>query len=678
MTKVETEARALDRRITAWLVASGLAFRALLLPASLAASAGMLGRATPAFVVVALVAGLANAALALLVCLGRRPAVLESTGFLAVDLCFAAALNILATLVLPSDTFLLTGRDVFWQYALGTVVVWTSLRGIRVGAAVWAGGAILEFVMIRINHADLTSTGVIQALGRIGWLLAGLIIPAVIMTFATKGTRFAVSESRQAGREAERSRALGDLRDTALQAFAQIADLTVDDSRSAQSRIDDARRIATDEIRRGIGTITAVDQTHRQSLDDGLRALTRQFRLRGLTVDVQIRSQSLRWALDADETEALLAAVREALNVLQHAGVDQSEVTVAARDHNTLEVEITDEGHGFDQATASRRFELENSVVRRIHDVGGSVVIQATRGRTSIRISVPAVLKHDEGSKRRRLTPVSIHRPTSLEEYALTWFVIPALIYRACLTPLQVTLAIASLPRYPSSLLLAAMSCVFLIDITLLIAARSDFVTKLFKLPQFMLADFAVAAMLNVWVAIDLAKGTVLLPGRQFLWGYMFGTVILWTALSAARAGTALRGVFVGVALVTLGIALEVLVIILNHDPLNTRDTLEAAAEVGKLATAFLITWLIAQLAKRGIRLAVRAGDQSGREMERAEDLNQLYKGARDDLTRITEIGDSETDEPALRLQRIQRVALQQMSTLDVYVKSDGRIQNSA
>jgi signal transduction histidine kinase len=375
-----------------------------------------------------------------------------------------------------------------------------------------------------------------------------------------------------------------------------------------------------------------------------------------------MRSQSLRWAVDDDETEALLAAVREALNnVLQHAGVDYAQVTVAARDYGTLEVEVTDEGRGFDAATVSHGFGLENSVKRRIHDVGGSVVVQTTRGLgTSIRMSVPAFLKHDEVPKRPLLMPVSMRRPMSLEERALGWFVIPALVYRACLTPLQVTQGIASLPRYPSSLLLIAMSCVLLVDIALLITARSAFVMKLFSLPQFMVADFMVAAMLNVWVAIDLANGTALLPGREFLWGYMFGTMILWTALRGARAGA---------ALMVLGIALESLVIVLNHDPINTPDVLQAAAQVAKLATAFVITWLIAQLARRGVRLAARAGEQSGREMERAEDLRQLYKGARDDLARIVEICASETDAPALRLQQIRGVALQQISMLDACVK---------
>jgi len=657
VTKVEAEARSLDDRMTGWLVASGLAHRALLMPASLAASDGVLGRATPAFTVVAVVAVIANAALAVSVCRGRRPAVLESRLFFVGDLCFAAALNILATIALPSGTFLSTGRDVFWQYALGTVVVWTSQRGVRVGTAVWAGGVLLEGCMIEINNVALTATGVIQALGQIGWLLAALIVPAVIMAFATKGTQFALRESLKAGRLAERTRALTDLHDTALQAFAQIASRSVDTTRSTGSRISDIRRIAADEIRRGTTAISEVGQAPQQSLGDGLQALIREFRSRGLTVNVQIRSQSLGWVLRAEVVIALLAATREALNnVHKHAGVDRAEVTLAASSQGTLVTEVLDAGCGFDMATASTRFGLQNSIRRRIQDVGGLVVIYSARGfGTRIRMSVPAHPKEGTVPKRSLITHASMRRSTSLEEQALGWFVIPALTYRACLTPLQAALAIASLPRHPSGLLLAAMSCLFLMDITLLITARSAIVMRLFALPQFMVADFVIAAMLNIWVAIDLAEGTALMPGRQFLWGYMFGTVILWTAL---------RGVRAGALLTTLSVALEGLLVILNHDSISLGSAAQAAAQVGKLVAAFLITLLIAQLARRGVRLAAKAGDEAGRQLERAAELLQLYKGAMEGLTRIVEICDAETPALTRRLRQIRGVALQQISTL--------------
>lgn len=663
MTKAEAEARSLDYRVTGWLVASGLAHRALLLPASLAAGADLL-RYSGGFIAIGIAAAIANTYLALAVYYGRRPKFLESWIFFAGDLGFAIALNILATLSLPHGTFLLSGRDVFWQYALGTVVVWTSSRGIPAGIAVWAGGVLLEAGMVLMNGVTWTMTGLIQAGGQVGWLTAGLIIPIVILGFAAKGTHLALTESLKAGREAEHSRVLTDLHDTALQAFAQIARRSVDVSRPALTRIDDIRRIAVAELARGTVAISRSSESAWPDLDGGLQSLADEFGPAGLAVTIRINSRASRWALNSRGTSAVLAATREALNNVQgHAGVDEAEVHVSANSRGLLLVDIRDWGCGISPEAAQQGFGLENSIKKRIHDVGGTVAIQTspTFG-TRIRMAVPAYPVEANAPLRIHQADQS-HITDRLEQCALGWFVLPALVYRACLTPLQVALAVATLPRPPSDLLLCAMAGVFLMDTVLLAFARSGPVMKLFGLPQFMIVDFAVTAALNFWVALDIAPGTAALPGRQFLWGYTFGTVILWTALRGAR---------IGLLLTALGVGIQGAALVLNDVPLNVNAAMQAGSQVAKVVAAYLISMLIARLAKRGVRLAGEAGDEAGRALERSLELLRIYTEAIAGFQRVLDAAASGSGAAETRLRQARGVALRQISELRVLLAGGG------
>ena len=79
-------------------------------------------------------------------------------------------------------------------------------------------------------------------------------------------------------------------------------------------------------------------------------------------------------------TEALCDASREALtNITKHAGVSHAVLRAATRSSG-VEITVRDQGGGFDTNVENNGFGIENSIVRRMVEVGGRVEISSTPG----------------------------------------------------------------------------------------------------------------------------------------------------------------------------------------------------------------------------------------------------------------------------------------------------------
>ncbi len=95
--------------------------------------------------------------------------------------------------------------------------------------------------------------------------------------------------------------------------------------------------------------------------------------------------------VDADVSDAPIGALREALtNVAKHAEVDRVVVSLN-RDHTGIRLVVRDRGKGFDATRVTGRFGIQESIVARLEEVGGTAVITSTPGSgTRIELWVPS------------------------------------------------------------------------------------------------------------------------------------------------------------------------------------------------------------------------------------------------------------------------------------------------
>lgn len=267
-----------------------------------------------------------------------------------------------------------------------------------------------------------------RAFGGIAWSLLGFAVAVVagVGAFALAGMTFqpgfgplmvlalatiayltlAAIQTRIRGRvpnfddlESE-TRALEHGEDLARRTTAMVHDTLLNDLAvvmNAPARIDERTRdrlVSDLETLRGADWIRASAASDLPAEDAGLRndlaRLASEFQWRGLSLHLT-GSAVAHHVLAPPMVDALLAALRAALeNVVRHSGVTTAEVEVIA-DPGQVTVMVTDRGAGFDPANvAPDRLGLRTSVVERMETVGGRVRIWSARGEgTSVIISAP-------------------------------------------------------------------------------------------------------------------------------------------------------------------------------------------------------------------------------------------------------------------------------------------------
>jgi len=208
-------------------------------------------------------------------------------------------------------------------------------------------------------------------IGRVLRHLAGVVDDAR-QTAIEQGARAAAEEALN--KEHRR------LHDSALQTLEAIASYDLDP--------DDLRRQARKEatlLRRAI----AGEELQTTGLVAGLQELADEFANRGL--NVELVTVEVEGEPGLSVAEALRDASREALtNVAKHAGVSRV-VVRAASAPDGIEVTIRDQGTGFDPSAAKNGFGIDNSIMRRIAEVGGKAEISSTPGRgTRIALWAPS------------------------------------------------------------------------------------------------------------------------------------------------------------------------------------------------------------------------------------------------------------------------------------------------
>ncbi len=199
---------------------------------------------------------------------------------------------------------------------------------------------------------------------------------------------------------------------------------------------------------------------------------------------------------------------------------------------------------------------------------------------------------------------------------AISWGAIGGLTYRVTLGPTLFTGALATVRRQIPMELFVAVLVILAGDLALLTGLVAGRLRWLLRSRTFFAADVLITMMVNLWAAASLPLGTFFLPGRDFLWGYAFGTMALWTCLRGPRTGG---------LLLAGGAALMLLMARLNHAPLTFSGWMEYASRMTLLAVAFVLPVAFVAMARRRAQLAVGTALRAGRAEERAETLRVLH-----------------------------------------------------
>jgi signal transduction histidine kinase len=151
------------------------------------------------------------------------------------------------------------------------------------------------------------------------------------------------------------------------------------------------------------GLVEGIDDDRSPDLLTGLNTLVQRKAKTGLHVTLNaamLHDASFR-DLDPAGTEALVGAAHEILtNVAKHSGVMQALMRVSVTCAEVT-VSVLDCGTGFDPSTVERGIGLDESITRRIADVGGRTLIDSSPGGgTYVEVSVPLAGVHSSPEKR--------------------------------------------------------------------------------------------------------------------------------------------------------------------------------------------------------------------------------------------------------------------------------------
>ncbi|MCA1943097.1 MAG: histidine kinase [Yonghaparkia sp.] len=264
----------------------------------------------------------------------------------------------------------------------------------------WAGGTLASSMLVATAGptSGLISTAAIAT-------LAGWVITLIIGLWVTVGVQRAVRRIENIGRahqlerqasetEAQRRQGARLLHDTVLATLTLLAHSGVGVSADAlrQQAGEDARllrqlRLGSTPMPRfsGVYSLEPVGET---PLGTTLESVKQRFLRMGLSVRWHGTGQVL---LPSDVLDAFLLALAECLeNVRRHAGVEEADVTITQNDE-VIRAVVTDAGVGFDPAAVgTERLGFTESVVARLHDVGGSARVFSTPGAgTTVVLEVP-------------------------------------------------------------------------------------------------------------------------------------------------------------------------------------------------------------------------------------------------------------------------------------------------
>jgi signal transduction histidine kinase len=309
----------------------------------------------------------------------RHPQLLRAPGFLVADVVLTAALYLWVAVTLKEGLLFHSDWDALWLYLMGTVSLWTGVRGVPTAAVIIGAGVVLQVTMAWFNGVSLDSISWWVVAARELWLGAALLVTLVVLSLSQQGALAAAAEGLRAGQERERARMLRTMHDSVLQSLEALLLEAGREGLAAGQRLDRLRA----GVRRQANDIRIVLRQDEDAPGAGLAAA-----LNSLVEEFAGRRLRLRLVtaeLDQDPPvpvgQALLGATHEALaNVAKHAGVQQVVVRAASVDRG-VEITVRDHGGGFDPDRPAGGFGIAESIVGRMRDVGGRATVWSAPGR---------------------------------------------------------------------------------------------------------------------------------------------------------------------------------------------------------------------------------------------------------------------------------------------------------
>lgn len=236
----------------------------------------------------------------------------------------------------------------------------------------------------------------------------------------------------------------------------------------------------------------------------------------------------------------------------------------------------------------------------------------------------------------------------ALTRGSLRWFVVMALIGRVAFTVPAVILNRSVLGELGDRILPLSVGVLLIDAVLIMVVVRRP---GLLSMRWLFVADMVLAVIATVGATLLIPPGSYLIPGRDALTGYGWGTVALWTVIRGARTGVALVGL---TAAIQLGMAW------LNDSALDGYGIAQVVLRVGFALMNFLLAAALTELARRGARHAVSEGLRAGRLAERADALRALHDNALAELDAIVLTASRSSIPPAERLAlAVRRARLQ-------------------
>ena len=665
-----------DQALSWWALA-GLGYRAAVVPAIIAGTVASLGAAATRFIWVLGVVLLMDVALLGSVAAGRLRWLLRSNAFLGWEILIAVALNLWMSRTMPAGTFALGGRDAFWWYAMGTVALWTGLRGGSTGAAMVAGAGVLELAMFRFNGSALNLTAGMQLLLRYAWMCTIFGGAMVVKVLARQGAGLAAAAGLRAGQAAQRVDMLRRVHDTVLQTLEGLALRLGGGRQSAEERLREARAVALAQASE-LQAMLRVDAAGAPpGLDVRLQGLRHDFQQRGLRVHL-VTTGTLGPDPPRQPLEAVEGAVREALtNVLKHAGVADA-VVRAATTADVIEVSVSDRGRGFDPTAITGGYGLAGSIRARMAEAGGAAAIWSAPGkgtRVWLRVGTPrpgagrTLASRLAGRLRGRFARLRASvvgaSPTASAAAAQTfgWFAVAVLAYRVAVVPITAIYCLADVPGgFPPATLAVVVGSLLVANVALLGGSVTGRLRGLLASNAFLGADVLVAAAINLWASSVIPPGSYFLMGHDPFQVYALSVVVLWTTLRGARTGLVPLGGTVLLAAVASAI---------NGVAVDAVNWLEFLNRFSSWCLAVVLPLVVGAFARQGGRLQAAQGLRAGREAERARLLRDTNELALHTLKKIAVRAGAEELPPAQRLREVRALARDQAAELRAVLQAD-------
>jgi signal transduction histidine kinase len=674
-----TAVEGVPERALGWWALGGLGYRVVLTPFLIANVVAVWGSAASRYVWALAVLLAVDVGLLAGLAAGRLRWLLRSNLFLAADVLVAVALNLWMSASVPHGSLDDGGRDTFWWYAIGTVGLWTGLRGARTGVAMVAGAGLLELAMVRANGATLGLEGWMQFLWRYVWMWTALGLALLVMRLARLGAGLAVVAGLRAGRAAQRADMLRQLHDTVLQTLEGLALRTSSGRQPLQERLGEARAIAVAQAQELREVLSEDRAAAGDALEVRLRALAGQFQRHGLRVDL-LTAMGSGPDPPGEVLDAVEGAVREALtNVAKHAGVTRAAIH-AATTGDGMEVTVRDHGRGFDPATVTGGYGLAGSIRARMAQVGGTAEVWSAPGRgTRARLRVamgtrPAWSRlatrwagmlsvRFAGRRAAGWGAPSATNPGALAAQTFGWFALAVLVYRVAVIPITGVNILANLPgEVPLGALAVVLGGLLAANLALLAGAVSGRPSGLLESNALLGTDVVVAVAVSLWVAAAMPHGNFYLMGHDAFMPYLLSVVVLWTTLRGARTGLVLLA---GAAVLELAMGL------VNGVGLAAVGWPEFANRLATSCLAVALPLVVMTAARRGGRLQAAEGLRAGRETERARLLRDTHERALQSLETIVARADA-SDPPAVRVREVQSLARGQATELRAILQANG------